>query len=175
MLPAMRLAGRSTSWYVAVCALSLGVAGCGGGGPKLVDVTGSVIEDGKPVDNAMIQFNPSGSVGDSHPAEDLTGSEGTYKLTTRGRFGAAPGKYHVVITKLPPPPDPAAPNAEQFKDDPFMAALSTTPPTDGGGGAKKKKVDSSIEYNFDREVTSEGKQVFDFDLKSGTLSKKQGP
>lgn len=169
MFHAIRLNGRRALWFAAVCGLGLGAAGCGGG-PKMVDVTGTVIENGAPVDNAAIQFNPVGE-GDSFPAEDVTGAQGTYKLTTKGRFGVVPGKYHVVVTKLPPPPDPAAPNAEQFKDDPFMAGLSNAPPP---SAKKKKEVDSSIEYGFDREVTNDGKQVLDFDLKSATVSKKVG-
>lgn len=169
MFPVIRFVCRGTATFAAVCALSLGVAGCGGG-PTFVDVTGTVIENGKPVDNAAIQFNPVGE-GDSYPAEDVTGSQGTYKLTTKGRFGIVPGKYHVVITKLPPPPETTAPNAEQFKDDPFMAALSNAPPPTA---KKKPTVDSSIEYGFDREVTGESKQVLDFDLEDGKVSKKVG-
>lgn len=168
MRNAIRLAGRQTMGLVAVCALSLGAIGCGGGGPKLVDVTGTIIDNGEPVDNAAVMFNPAVD-SSGLPAEDTTGAQGTYKLTTNGRFGVAPGKYHVVVTKLPPPPDPTTPGIEQHKDDPFMAALSAAPPP-----SKKKKVDSSIEYVFDREVTGDSKQVLDFDLKSATVGKKQG-
>jgi len=98
--------------------------GCGSG-PKLVPVSGVVTFNGKPLGEAVIQFLPDPPTDHAHPADDVTDPEGNYQAETKGRYGAVPGKYRVVITK-DTTPIPAA-VSEQFKDDPFMAGLSSPP------------------------------------------------
>lgn len=134
--------------------------GCGDGGPRLVSVTGVVTLNNKPLANALIQFNPDISNKDGLPAEDKTGPEGNYKAMSSGRSGMVPGKYKVVITKLP---DLPAGGSGQFADDPFMAQLSAAPPT--GPGTKKQAENMTIEESFDREVPAGG-GTLDFDVKA---------
>lgn len=136
------------------------LSGCGDGGPALVSVTGTAVQDGKPVEGAAVMFLPDGSSKDARPAEDTTGPEGKYKLLTRGRFGAVPGKYHVTVTKAAP----TAGGADAaFQDDPFMAGMST----DTGAKSKKKEAsaNAAVEFATDREITAEDPQVQDIDLK----------
>jgi len=147
----------TASFGLALIAL---VAGCGGeDGPALVSVSGTVLENGKPVSGASVMFSPTGG-DERRPGEDVTGPEGNYLLRTTGRFGVEPGKYHVVVTKLPPTPE-ASGNSAQFQDDPFMASLSAN----GPGGGRKKKVEGPVEFTFEEEVSQDSKQVIDFDLK----------
>lgn len=133
-------------------------AGCGESGPALVSVTGTVVQDGKPLEGAAVMFLPDGSSKDARPAEDTTGPEGTYKLLTGGRFGAVPGKYRVTVTKAPTVPAGAA--SEAFKDDPFMANLSAGQPSKKGGGGSE-----AVEFTTEREITQENPQVQDIDVK----------
>lgn len=150
----------------AVIALALASAclivapGCGDDGPTLVNVTGTVTQNNKPLEGAAVMFMPDPGSPDARPAEDTTGPDGNFKLRTGTRFGAVPGKYHVVITPAPPAAamakvDPA------FADDPFMANLSI------GGDTSKSKGKSAkpTEFTEDREITAEANQVHDFDVK----------
>ncbi|SIN85988.1 hypothetical protein SAMN05444166_1309 [Singulisphaera sp. GP187] len=91
------------------------IAGCGGSGPRLVSVKGTVTLDGKPLEGAVIAFHPDPSNKDGQPGEDITGESGNYMVSTKGRFGLVPGKYHVSVTKM----EVAAANlSADFKDDP---------------------------------------------------------
>lgn len=138
------------------CALLF--SGCGESGPALVSVTGTVMQDGKPLADAAVMFLPDASSKDARPAEDTTGPEGKYRLLTGGRFGAVPGKYHVTVSKAPTVA--AGPTNEAFKDDPFMATMGV------GLGAKKGAGGSpGIEFTTDREITTESTQVQDIDVK----------
>ena len=147
----------------AVAAVASSFTGCGGeAGPNLVPVTGTVTINNKPLEGAVVQFVPLPSNKEGQPAEDITGPEGNYKLRTRRRSGVVPGKYHVVVTKLPPAPSGGA--ADAFKDDPFMAKLSA----EGPATAKAKKAGSTtdrIEDEFDEEVPPTGGTI-DHDVKA---------
>lgn len=86
--------------------LLLGVAcwvGCGGekipdGMPELFDFTVIVMQDGKPVDGAMvIMEDPMSKI--PYGVTAIAGSDGKAKLTT-GQFKGAPaGEYNVAVTK----------------------------------------------------------------------------
>lgn len=142
------------------CVCLMVAPGCGDDGPTLVDVTGTVTQNNAPLEGAAVMFMPDPSSPDARPAEDTTGPDGNYKLRTGTRFGAVPGKYRVVITPAPPAStmakvDPA------FADDPFMAGLSA-----GVNPTKSKgKSAQPAEFTEDREITAEGSQVHDFDVK----------
>jgi len=146
---------------VFACVCLMFASGCGDGGPSLVDVTGTVTQNNKPLEGAAVMFMPDPSSADARPAEDTTGPDGNYKLRTGTRFGAVPGKYHVVITPAPPASaiaqvDPA------FADDPFMASLSAGAEP---GTRQSKKQAQPTEFAEDREITTEASQVHDFDVK----------
>lgn len=137
-------------------------SGCGGGGPPLVTVTGTVMLDNKPLEGAAIMFMPA-DPNNSHSAQDTTGADGGYRLLTGNRFGAVPGTYQVVIT--PAPPKPAGPVNPDFDDDPFMVVLGSS---SGPGKSKKGKqaAPTFAEYTEVREITTETSQVHDFNVKA---------
>lgn len=73
--------------------IALSVAGCGGSdGAKKVKVAGQVTMDGRPLQDASIQFIPSG--GDGKGATGLTDAEGKYQMLVPA------GDYKVVISKV---------------------------------------------------------------------------
>lgn len=77
--------------------LVVAVMGCGPGGPKLVDVTGTVTLDGKPVANAIVTFNPDFAGGSNSLGR--TDASGKYRLEfSQDRKGAMVGKHLVDIT-----------------------------------------------------------------------------
>lgn len=67
--------------------------GCGGD-TGLTRVSGTVTLDGKPVNNAVLTFVPTGS-GEAGAAS--TNPEGKYVATSKGGVGLMPGKYSVKI------------------------------------------------------------------------------
>ena len=79
------------------------VCGCLGSssGPELVDVSGTVTMDGKPLPNAIVTFRPEGAQGgeQSRPAYGQTDDDGRYRLQySTEKSGAIPGKYSVSIS-----------------------------------------------------------------------------
>jgi len=152
----------TTRSYLGAATMVALLIGCGGSGPKLAPVKGIVTLNGKPLEGAVVSFQPDSANKDGLPGEDVTGPQGNYKVTTKGRSGLVPGKYHVVVTKTLV--DPSKVN-EAFKDDPFMAQLSTGPEV-GRDAAKlaAQREKNTIEQSFDREVPAEGGEQ-DFDVK----------
>jgi len=145
--------------HVATAAAVAGLlVGCGESGPKLAPVTGTVTLNGKPLEGAVVTFQPDGSTPGAMPAEDVTGPDGNYKAITKGRSGVMPGKYKVLVSKALIDETKVNP---AFKDDPYMAQLSLGP-DEGKSTAQRKK--EKIEGTFDREVPPEGGPQ-DFDLK----------
>ena len=135
------------------------LVGCGESGPTLVPVSGTVTLNGKPLEGAVISFQPVDvSTPGAMLAEDVTGPDGNYKALTKGRSGVMPGKYKVVVSKSLIDMTKVRP---EFKDDPFMAQLSLGPP-EGKTTAQRNK--EKIEGTFDREIPPEG-GVQDFDVK----------
>ena len=73
------------------------LTGCGGSGPEIGHVTGTVTLDGRPVEGAMLFFEPT-TGGRSSTA--LTDASGKYELKYIGdRMGALIGDHQVRITK----------------------------------------------------------------------------
>jgi hypothetical protein len=144
---------------VAVVAAA-GLSGCGGGGPKLVAVTGTVTLNGKPLEGAEVVFLPDVSNPNGLPGNDVTGPAGNYKVMTQGRSGLVPGKYKVVVKKSTVDVSKVP---EEFKDDPYMVSLATEDP----GGKKPRKADkpNEIKGEFERDVPEAG-GVQDFDVKA---------
>lgn len=69
--------------------------GCGGDGPDLAPVSGTVTMDGKPMDNVSVTFEPAGGGG----SRGITGPDGRYQLShlLQDSPGAAVGKHRVTI------------------------------------------------------------------------------
>jgi hypothetical protein len=74
----------------------VGTAGCGGGGPELAPVEGTVTLDGTPLPNAWVVFQPQGT---GSPSSGITDEEGHYELLyAMGREGAMIGRHTVRVT-----------------------------------------------------------------------------
>src|SRR5262245_43119948 len=95
----MKLAGR---WRLVPLAFCLAALGCGKGGPKLVPVSGVVVNGAKPVPAAMVQFSSDVAGSGKEEAFDAYGhtdEQGHFTLRTQTYGpGAALGRYKVVIT-----------------------------------------------------------------------------
>jgi hypothetical protein len=75
-------------------------AGCGDGGPTLVQVTGTLNHKGKPVPNASVTFMPEGGKG--RPSSGETDETGHFKLSyDQNHEGAVVGKNVVYVTAMP--------------------------------------------------------------------------
>jgi hypothetical protein len=127
-----------------VAVFSLLIAGCGSGDtPPLGQVTGAVTLDGKPVEGAVIQFEPTTS---GFPtAFGKTDKDGKYELWySRGNKGASLGETLVRI--------------QAFQD----ANLDE--------GTKRRPEIIPAKYNVMTDLKVEvtrGTQTHNFDLKSG--------
>lgn len=72
--------------------------GCGDG-VKLVPVEGTVTLDGEPLEGATLSFVPIAGGQVSTSGTDITGPDGNFKMTFKGRNGLSPGKYRVMVSK----------------------------------------------------------------------------
>jgi hypothetical protein len=74
------------------------LAGCGGGGPKIVKVSGTLSYKGKPVTNASLDFMPE----HGRPSWGKTDEAGRFTLSyDRTREGAVVGKHKVSVKMRP--------------------------------------------------------------------------
>lgn len=141
------------------------IAGCGESGPSLVKVDGAVILNGKPVEGALVSFQPDPSDPQACPAEGLTGPNGNYRAMTGGRAGVVSGKYHIVVTKFSGPSRAGAKDPLS-EEDPAMARF-----TSGLATPRAKKQGGTIEASYDRQVPPEG-GVFDFEIEAKVVPAK---
>ena len=133
------------------CLLALACLGCGGGGPAIASVEGTVTLDGKPLPNASVVFVPE----NGRPAGATTDGRGHYVLTfTGGREGAMLGKNKVRISTARDP-------SETPSGEPIPAVPETIP----------MKYNAQTELEFTVEA---GKpNIANFDLSSeGELAPK---
>jgi len=142
----------------------LPLTGCGDGGPNLVKVTGTITLNGKPYEGALVEFMPAQGNAVSTLGTDTTGPDGNYRIrSSAGRFGLAPGKYTVKVSKAPATAGAvdvdAAPNP---KNDPGQQLAEANV----AGVAKNKANDPSqgATASFPAEVTAGG-AVVDYDVK----------
>jgi hypothetical protein len=86
------------------CGISMTITGCGGttrppGMPKLYPVTISVIQDDKPLADAVVTLIPE-EVGNQWSSGGATDAKGQLKPMTYSQFPGVPeGKYKVCISK----------------------------------------------------------------------------
>ena len=94
------------NWSRLLCSAGVVVlaslAGCGGGGPKYVKVSGTVTLDGKPLADAVVQFAPKGSKDNQNPGKSSSGytdANGHYvlKVSNEDKEGALVGTHVVRI------------------------------------------------------------------------------
>jgi hypothetical protein len=102
-MSALRVSARFRAALIA-CLLCAFVAGCGAD-DNLVPVEGRVLLQGQPLRglSGSVTFVPDSSKGNasSTGAVGEIDAEGRYRLSTRGKPGAAPGWYKVVVTAVP--------------------------------------------------------------------------
>jgi predicted small lipoprotein YifL len=82
---------------ICLAAIVLTAAGCGGKGHlSLAPVAGTVTHDGKPLDHGKVVFFPEAGT----PGPQAVGaiqSDGTFRMQTIGRDGAAVGRHRVLV------------------------------------------------------------------------------
>jgi hypothetical protein len=109
---------------VAVALACLAAMSCGGGGPKLHPVKGSVLFQEKPAVGATVVFQPVNSTADSLMSSGVVGQDGTFTLSTPPHGPGAPtGDYVVLVTLFPP-------NAREMRDPPSLLPPRYGSPTE---------------------------------------------
>jgi hypothetical protein len=91
----MAVKGYCSRYLIAIC-LGLG-GGCADNGPELAPVEGVVSLNGKPVPDALVEFQPQ--IGAGSPSYGSTDSQGKYvMLFSQQRAGALVGEHLVRIS-----------------------------------------------------------------------------
>lgn len=93
---------KSTLSFLLLSAVVVsGIAGCGGppdDQPELVSVSGTVTLDGKPLANALVEFQPDGP---GRPSTGTTDESGEYTLQYTDEYeGVPPGGYTVSVSLI---------------------------------------------------------------------------
>jgi hypothetical protein len=152
------------SLYVLGVALALlpFVAGCGDGQFPVRAAKGKVVCNGQPVTSGSVSFTPIGEAGSleaGKPASGAVGPDGTFVLSTNGRFdGAVVGKHRVQYV---------APEGEEEEDvdvaegSPEEAALNAKRAQDRQANLKNQCVQSG---EIIVEVKSSGDNDFTIEL-----------
>ena len=79
-------------------ALILSAAGCGSGGPDMVDVSGTATRNGQPVPNIDIYFQPA----EGRPSLGTTDEQGRFKMQyTHDQSGVRVGHHTVYVIYNP--------------------------------------------------------------------------
>ncbi|MFO1064461.1 MAG: carboxypeptidase regulatory-like domain-containing protein [Pirellulales bacterium] len=87
---------RNTTLVLLFLPVFVSLIGCGSSGPQLVDVSGKVTVDGKPVPNAIVTFNPLTPGGSNSLGK--TDAQGFYRLEfSQDKKGAMVGEHDVDI------------------------------------------------------------------------------
>ena len=135
-------------------AMALGSAGCGGGEPGVIPVSGRITYKGEPVTTGEVYFSPESS--SNRGAQGTLDSNGNYTLGTfSANDGAYAGTYKVsVVSRGPDKPIPAKKVGKVLEEDmqgtgdPLIPQKYFTPDASG----------------LKAEVTDGGSNTFDFDL-----------
>ncbi len=100
---------RNRGLFTAALVIALLAVGCGGGDSglgKILAVSGKVTLDDRPLtaESTMVLFKPDAAKGNTSPFEPAgtVDPRGSYTLVTKGRKGAPPGWYRVVVTATEP-------------------------------------------------------------------------
>lgn len=106
---------------IGIYLISLLCIGCSGGGsdykvPELLEVSGTVTLDSKPLTNATVIFSPqSGTQGNG--AMGVTDDSGKYSLRHKSsKPGIEPGKYYVTFSKWALPDGSPIPEGKTAAD-----------------------------------------------------------
>ncbi|HBJ38524.1 MAG TPA: hypothetical protein DDZ51_27970 [Planctomycetaceae bacterium] len=146
--------------------------GCGGdGGPVPVPVTGQVLYQGKPVEDARITFHGRTDAG-GRSASGKTDGQGNFSLTTfKSGDGAVPGDYTISISKTAEsakPLDTAVdPDSGEYGADygAMMAAAASGPALKKlQPGVLPEKYNSPATTDLQRSVVADQKNEFTIEL-----------
>jgi hypothetical protein len=152
---------------LAVSALVLVVAGCGGG-PRLYKAGGTVTRNKKPVEGAHVTF----AYDNGNFASGYTDAAGKFQLTYQNRpGGAVPGKCTVTVSKKggggPSTPAPAildAPPKSAAEQKAKMDAVMKTM-EESKKRAEEKSPDDFMKTGLTFEITTdESKNNFEIDI-----------
>jgi hypothetical protein len=124
--------------------------GCGSGG-NLLPVSGTVTLDGQPLQAGDVQFHPETSPDRSQEMPIGHIKDGKYELTTRGKKGAPPGKYKVVVLSNQFSGE-AGPKASATKEVP-RSLINTRYSTAATTPLSKEVVESPAPDAYDLKVT----------------------
>lgn len=136
-------------WMIAVVALAI-VGGCSGK-PSLVEVSGSVMADGRPTEGATIMFFPENSSA-RFVSTGQVGPDGSYTLTTDLQPGIPLGKYQVTV--IWPDPGQRAEGAKMFQGI-----------AEEGPDLLKGKYALRMDSGLSADITRGMKEIPRFDLK----------
>ena len=135
------------SFQLLLAALAAGVfSGCGPGGLKQNEVTGTVIFQGKPLEEGLIEFEPM----DGQGSKSGAGIKNGIYLIPKEK-GLFPGRYRVSI--IGGDRMPSAGNAEPF-----------TPPRGFVPGKERIPPKYNVKSELVREVTTDGPNQCDFNI-----------
>jgi hypothetical protein len=160
-------------FYALTLLATIFAVGCSDDGTlKTVNVSGTVTLDGKPVEGAMLTFEPV-TEGEGYSAFGATDASGRYKLQTsygKAEAGTTPGKYKVTISKSQAVDDAGNPIAVV---QPTVVAVvdtssdsSSTLPTTKTKEFMPAKTSRFGTTDLERTVENKRENVFNFDLKS---------
>jgi hypothetical protein len=95
-MPASRDRCRVGRLLAGIVAAGVLLPGCDSDGPPLGGVTGTVMLDGTPVENAFVVFTPDGP---GRPSSTKTDAAGRFMLRfNQGRAGALVGTHRVTVS-----------------------------------------------------------------------------
>lgn len=150
---------RSLPLFLAVLILVLSASGCGdtsGVGPTF-PVSGKVTINGTPLTAAstIVLFKPDAAKGNTSLFEPTgtVDAEGNYTLTTKGKKGAPPGWYKVIVTAREdaPPVHPKTPKPHRPVSKSLLPAKYGQTQT---SGLSIEVVEESAPGAYDLKLTS---------------------
>lgn len=159
--PVQWIIGEDMKTRLLALILTAILTGCGDEEPGLVDVSGVVTWEGRPVASGNIIFVPeSGAASDPdskgpHVATSFLDADGSFQMTTfKLHDGVIPGKYRVGIDTSPPAPveDLSGVNPPQEKG-PIPARYAD--PTRSGLAATIDPSNSTQQLDFNLPLTDE--------------------
>lgn len=113
---------------VLVAAAVVLTAGCGGKKepPQIVEVEGTVMLDGKPLNKVQVRFISTTEQGPEYIARGETDEKGQFKLTCHGQAGAVVGENRVTVIEGDIP-EHLLPESAREKLGQYLNALGNRP------------------------------------------------
>ncbi len=138
--------GRIRSCIIALGLLA-SLPGCSSDGPQVVDVSGTVTLDGKPVPAAVLTFIPQ--VPDGSPSYGRTDADGKYTLAfTRSKSGAMLGQHVVEIETQKLSADEVADLKAEGQEPPAYVAIPKKYRAKGGLTAEVKSGGNQLDFKL---------------------------